>query len=59
MAVGVSVLELNLSKMLSGLMCFLLQSKGGLRPQYKYGTKYTSPFRVFDNFNSKAKTQAT
>ena len=28
-------------------------------PPHKYGTEYTSPLRVFDNFNSKAKTIAT
>ena len=32
--------------------------RGGLRPSYKYGTDYTRPLRVFDNFNSKAKTIA-
>ena len=28
-------------------------------PPYNFNTKYTSPLRVFDNFNSKAKTIAT
>ena len=30
--------------------------RGGFPPRDKYGTKYTSPLRVFDNFNSKVKT---
>ena len=55
----VFALELKLSKTLRGLVYFVLQLWGGLRPPYKYGTKYTSPLRVFDNFNSKAKTKAT
>ena len=29
------------------------------RPPYNCNTKYTSPLRVFGNFNSKAKTMAT
>ena len=29
---------------------------GGPSPPYECNTKYTSPLRVFDNFNSKAKT---
>ena len=54
-------LELKLSKTLSGLVYFVLHffNRGGLRPSYKHGTTYTSPLRVFDNFNSKAKAQAT
>ena len=55
----VFALELKLSKTLSGLVYFVLQLSGGLCPPYKYSTKYTNPLRVFDNFNSKAKTQAT
>ena len=55
----VFALELKLSKTLRELVYFVLQLQGGLRPPYKYGTKYTSPLRIFDNFNSKAKTQAT
>ena len=27
--------------------------------RWGFGTKYTSPLRIFDNFNSKAKTIAT
>ena len=38
---------------------FYIAVMGGLRPPYKYGTKYTSPLRVFDNFNFKAKTIGT
>ena len=55
----VFALESKLSKTLRGLVCFVLQLSGGLRPLYKYGKKYTSPLRVFDNFNSKAKTIGT
>ena len=55
----VFALELKLSKTLRGLVYFVLQLQGGLRPPYKYGTKYTSPLRVFDNFNFKAKTIGT
>ena len=32
---------------------------GGEGPPDKCNTKYTSPLRVFDDFNSKAKTIAT
>ena len=31
----------------------------GAKPPYNCNTKYTSPLRVFDNFNSKAKTIGT
>ena len=55
----VFALELKLSKTLSGLVYFVLQLLGGLRPPYKYGTKYTSTLRVFDNFDSKAKNIST
>ena len=55
----VFALKLKLSKTLRGLVYFVLQLQGGLRPPYKYGTKYTSPLGVFDNFNSIAKTIAT
>ena len=37
-------------------MHFVPYSYGGRSPRYNYNTKYTSPLRVFDNFNSKAKT---
>ena len=36
-------------------MCILHFRYGG-GASYKYDAKYTSPLRVFDNFNSKAKT---
>ena len=43
----VFALELKLSKTLRGLVYFVLQLQWGLRPLYKYGTKYTSPLRFF------------
>ena len=57
----VFALELKLSKTLRGLVYFVLQLQGVLRPplRNKYGTKCTSPLRVSDNFNSKAKAIAT
>ena len=55
----VFALKLKLSKTLRGLVYFVLQLLGGLRPPYKYGTEYTSPLRVSDNFNFKAKTIGT
>ena len=39
----VFALELKLSKTLRGLVYFVLQSSGWLRPPYKYGTKYKAP----------------
>ena len=57
----VFALKLKLSETLRGL-CILYCSCRGLRPQckyFQYGTKYTSPLRVFDNFIFKAKTIAT
>ena len=55
----VLTLELKLSKTLSGFVYVYCSYGGGLRPPYKYGTKYTSPLRVFDNFHSKAKIIGT
>ena len=54
-----------------GACVFCIVVKGGLRPPYRYGTKYTGPPRVFDtpsshsnfnpnsnsNFNSKLKNK--
>ena len=47
----VFALELKWSKTLGGLVYFVPYLYGG-----RSNTKYTSPLRVFDNFNSKAKT---
>ena len=55
----VFALELKLSKTLRGLVYFVPYLYGGRSPPYNCNTKYTSPLRVFDNFNSKAKTIAT
>ena len=55
----VFALKLKLSKPLTGLVYFVLQLYGGLPPSYKYGKKYRSSLRVFDNFNFKAKTIGT
>ena len=49
-------LELKLSKTLSGLVYFVPLLYEGRSPPYNCNTKYSSPLRVFDNFNSKAKT---
>ena len=42
-----------------GACVFCTAVIGVPRTPYKYGTKYKSPLRVFDNFRSKAKTIAT
>ena len=55
----VFALELKLSKTLSGLVYFVPYLYGGPSPPYICNTTYTSPLRVFDNFNSKAKILAT
>ena len=52
-------LELRLSKTLRGLVYFVPYIYAGRSPPYNCNTKYTSPLRAFDNFNSKAKTLAT
>ena len=52
----VFALKLKLSKTLRGLVYFVPYLYGGRSPPYNCNTKYTSPLRVFDNFNSKAKT---
>ena len=54
----VFALELKLSKTLRGLKYFVLSLHRGRSPPYNCKAKYTSPLRVFDNFNSKAKTIA-
>ena len=51
--------EIELIKNSEESCVFCIAVMGGLRPLYKYRTKYTSPLRVFDNFNSKAKATAT
>ena len=43
----VFALELKLSKTLRGLVYFVLQLWGGLRPLYKYGTKTTQAHSDF------------
>ena len=55
----VFALELKLSKTLRGLVYFVPYLYGGRSPPYNFNTKYTSPLRVFDNFNFKAKTIGT
>ena len=55
----VFALELKLAKTLRGLVYFVPYLYGGRSPPYNRNTKYTSPLRVFDNFNSKAKTVGT
>ena len=55
----VFALELKLSKTLRGLVYFVPCLYGGRGPPYNYNTKYATPLRVFDKFNSKAKTLAT
>ena len=37
-----------MSTTLRGVCAFYVVAKGGLRPPYRYGTKYTSLLRVFD-----------
>ena len=52
---GIEVVENS-----EGACVFCIAVIGEAKPlPYKYGTKYTSPLRVFDNFNSKAKTIGT
>ena len=51
-------MELKLSITLSGLVYFVPCSYGERSPPYNCNTKYTSPVKVVDNFNSKAKTLA-
>ena len=55
----VFALGLKLSKTLRGLVYFVPYLHRGRSPPYNCNTKYTSPLRVFVNFNSKAKTIAT
>ena len=57
----VFTLELKLSRTLRGLVYFVPYLCGGRSPPYNCNTKCTTvaPLRVFDNFNSKAKTIAT
>ena len=55
----VFALELKLSKTLRGLVYFVPYFYRGRSPHYNCNTKHTSPLRVFDNFNSNAKTIAT
>ena len=55
----VLALKLKLSKTLRGLVYFVPYLHGGRSPPYNCNTKYTSPLRVFANFNSKAKNIAT
>ena len=55
----VFALKLKLSKTLRGLVYFVPYLYGGRSPSYNYNTKYTSPLKVFDNFNSKAEKLAT
>ena len=50
MVAMVFALELKLSKTLRGLVYFVPYLYGG-----RSNTKYRSPLRAFDNFNSKAK----
>ena len=55
----VFALELKLSKTLRGLVYFVPYLYAGRSLPYNCNTKYKSPLRVFDSFNSKAKTIAT
>ena len=55
----VFALELKLSKTLRGLMYFVPYLYRGRSPSYNCNTESTSPLRVFDNFNPKAKTLDT
>ena len=55
----VFALELKLSKTMRGLVCFVPYLQWGAKPPHTCNTKYTSPLRVFGNFNAKAKTLDT